>query len=1372
VSDTLTIAVEQPVAPAFTRDSPPSTGAVGVFYFYFFAATGTPPPTFVVSSGALPGGLRLDPATGTLSGVPTTTGRFNFTVTATNGVNPDAVIHLGITITPPPPVASDDSYTVQSGRELDVAAATGLLANDASGQNLPLTALIENNNALGTVVLHPDGSFSYVPPAGFTGTDSFTYNARDSHGTVSDMATVSIDVTAGGPPAPTISTITPTADTTITGPTTITATLTPPAGETVTGWTVSYRRPGDPALTPLATGTGPNVSATFDPTLVQDGTYALDIKATSSGGGVLATESALIVDGSYKPGRYSTTVSDMTVNAARIPIDIQRTYDSINKTRGDFGAGWTLDLADFRVDTNGALGNGGWTAAACGELLTVCFSSTTRHIVSVTWPDGHVEKFDLTPPPTTPLFGVNTTAEFTAEPGSTSSLQAVDNAITLINGTFYAGSGGIFGATNGVYDPLQFILTAKDGTQYLIDRHNGLLAQTDPSGNRITIDSFGIHSSNGPSVAFNRDAENRISQIVGPSGTITYTYSSSGDLTGVAYPNGTNQSYAYDSNHDLLSISGGGQVVRTLTYDASGRITSVTDGNGHTSTIATNVTGHQQVTTDATGKLTTVDTYDDRGDLVQRDQTFGGHTVTTKATYDSLGRQLTTTDPLGHTTTNTYDTSGNVLTQTNANGNTTTFTYNSLSETLTVTDPTGAVTTNTYNAAGNLLSTADPNGHTTTNTYDATGHQLTTTDANGNTTTYTYDSQGQFATITDPSGHTSSQTVDPATGLVTSITRPSGAKTAFTYDANGNQATVTDPNGHTRKATYDAFDHVISRTDPSGLTDEYTYDGAGNLTSVRDRNGASILYSYDADSRLTSKTVPGAGTSTYTYDPLGRMETATNGVAKLTFTYDDAGNILTSSSTGMGTSPLPTATFEYGYDPVGNRTSAAGPGGSTKYAYSAAERISGITDPAGGTFTFGYDSAGQLISLTRPNGITDSTVYDPADRVTSRHASIGPSLVSQADYTYDSAGLRTSLTDMTGTTAYTYDSTDRLTSVGYPASRGLPADNFTYDPSGNRTSTTGSPLGSFSYDSSDRLQSDGTTTYTYDNEGNLLSSLAKASGAATNYTWTAEHQLIGITYPDGSTATFKYDPLGRRVEIAEGANVTRYTYDGPNIAAEYDGTNTITSTYTQDPTTTNSPLEMVRSGQRYFYLTDAQGSTIALTTLTGATAATYTYTAFGTPKETGSVSNSITYTGQLYDAKAGLVLFPLRAYDPALGRFLSVDPDTEAQPYTYVDNNPVNQVDPSGAAALVEYHHITARTARLAATAHWILTRCGIAIGARGAQAGLNIVALSIAEHSGLHTYMYYAFINVLLARAWVGGGCGAVGAALSALAGGPGDLL
>jgi RHS repeat-associated protein len=234
------------------------------------------------------------------------------------------------------------------------------------------------------------------------------------------------------------------------------------------------------------------------------------------------------------------------------------------------------------------------------------------------------------------------------------------------------------------------------------------------------------------------------------------------------------------------------------------------------------------------------------------------------------------------------------------------------------------------------------------------------------------------------------------------------------------------------------------------------------------------------------------------------------------------------------------------------------------------------------------------------------------------------------------------------------------------------------------------------------MLADNANTYAYDKEGNLVSRVAKVGGATTTYSWSAEHQLLGITYPNATTAKFAYDPLGRRVAITEGTTTTRYAYDRQAIAAEYDGSNTLLATYIRPGADPTRALEMVRGGQRYFYLADAQQSTTALTALDGSVAATYAYDAFGTPTQTtGTVANPFTYTGQLHDAAAGLLLFPLRAYDPKLGRFLSEDPKPPVNPYPYVFNSPTNMTDPTGAAGSLEeavLDHIAANEVRAAAS--------------------------------------------------------------------------
>ena len=293
----------------------------------------------------------------------------------------------------------------------------GVLHNDFSpNPRLGLTVELRRDAAKGTLVLAPDGSFVYTPLPGYTGIDQFSYTLRDSEGRVSNEARVGITVTAGGPPTATVGVASPEAGATILGPTDISATLVPPVGETITDWTVAHRSPGTSTLVPLNSGTGTTVTAELDPTQLPNGTRSIVIRAVTSGGGVLVDETGFVIEGDYKPGRYTTTFTDVALSSANIPIELLRTYDSTDKAPGDFGVGWSLDLADFRVESNGALGGGGWTRFTCGSFpfLATCYRSAEPHFVTVTWPDGHVERFRFAPNQGSQLVPAITTAGFVA----------------------------------------------------------------------------------------------------------------------------------------------------------------------------------------------------------------------------------------------------------------------------------------------------------------------------------------------------------------------------------------------------------------------------------------------------------------------------------------------------------------------------------------------------------------------------------------------------------------------------------------------------------------------------------------------------------------------------------------------------------------------------------------------------------------------------------------------------------------------------------------------------------------------------------------------------------------------------------------------
>jgi VCBS repeat-containing protein len=100
------------------------------------------------------------------------------------------------------PVAVGDSYSTDEDITLNVSA-PGVLGNDSDVDLDALTTELVSNVSNGTLTLNANGSFSYVPDADFSGSDSFTYNATDSL-LDSNVVTVSITVDAVND-APTIS---------------------------------------------------------------------------------------------------------------------------------------------------------------------------------------------------------------------------------------------------------------------------------------------------------------------------------------------------------------------------------------------------------------------------------------------------------------------------------------------------------------------------------------------------------------------------------------------------------------------------------------------------------------------------------------------------------------------------------------------------------------------------------------------------------------------------------------------------------------------------------------------------------------------------------------------------------------------------------------------------------------------------------------------------------------------------------------------------------------------------------------------------------------------------------------------------------------
>ncbi|MBM4090052.1 MAG: tandem-95 repeat protein [Planctomycetes bacterium] len=122
---------------------------------------------------------------------------FTYTISDGRGGTDTAVVTVDITAVNDAPVAVADSFSTLKDQVLSVAQ-PGVLINDSDVDGDAFSAVPWSGTSAygGQVALNADGSFTYTPPAGFTGTDTFGYTITDGS-LQSSPATVSIQVTGG-----------------------------------------------------------------------------------------------------------------------------------------------------------------------------------------------------------------------------------------------------------------------------------------------------------------------------------------------------------------------------------------------------------------------------------------------------------------------------------------------------------------------------------------------------------------------------------------------------------------------------------------------------------------------------------------------------------------------------------------------------------------------------------------------------------------------------------------------------------------------------------------------------------------------------------------------------------------------------------------------------------------------------------------------------------------------------------------------------------------------------------------------------------------------------------------------------------------------
>jgi RHS repeat-associated protein len=222
------------------------------------------------------------------------------------------------------------------------------------------------------------------------------------------------------------------------------------------------------------------------------------------------------------------------------------------------------------------------------------------------------------------------------------------------------------------------------------------------------------------------------------------------------------------------------------------------------------------------------------------------------------------------------------------------------------------------------------------------------------------------------------------------------------------------------------------------------------------------------------------------------------------------------------------------------------------------------------------------------------------------------------------------------------------------------------------------------------LTADGTYTYSYDSEGNMVGRTKTSNGEITTFTWDFRNRLTEVLIKSSGGVTlqddkFTYDVENRRIgknTLSGGQSWTGY--DGANPFADFNSSGSLTFSYLYGNGIDFLLARLNTSFDPTWYLTDKLGSVRQVVNTSGSVVDTITYDSYGNIASESSPSNGdrFKFTSREWDSESGQYFERARYYNPGAGRFLSEDSlgfrAGDSNFYRYVLNQPTRSGDPSG----------------------------------------------------------------------------------------------
>lgn len=1326
VSDDINVTIEGTNSPPVISSTAPTSTCSTRPYSYQVIATD---PNFgdllTYSLPTAPAGMTINAATGLIQWTPSAgqIGSHSVTVRVVDLGNNQAEQNFTVNVAATP--ATNTAPTITSTAPTAGVVSLLYTYQAAATDPDPCETLAWSLDVApaGMTINSATGLIQWTPSAAQTGNQNVTVRARDFSGASSTQSFI-INV---GPPdntPPVVAIASPAAGSTLSADVPVIGSV---SDANLQSWALEYQVSGGSNWVTLATGTTPvnNVTlATFPVTLLANNAYILRLRASDPLNQNETFREVIVNSGNLKLGAFTLAYEDLKLPGVGVPISIRRFYDSRRTEAGDFGPGWTLGFSNVDIRTDASqnvfitLPNGRRTAFAFLPQLVGFFPIYTNRYVAPAGVYDTLENtdspflyrsggqwFDLDFSPYNPQNYILRTKEgLTYTLSATGGIRKIEDR----NGRF------IEITPNGV--------TSSTGRNVVFTRNAaGLITQiSDPSNNTLRYDYDAadrlVKFTDQLNLATNYSyygSGHYIKDVLTPGGCrpLRTEYDADGRVKAKEDNAGNRSTYSYDQVNRTETITNPLTQTAVYKYDTRGNLLEVRDPLNQLTVYTYDANNNNLSITFPSGRTIT-QTFDNRGNILTRSESpQAGVNLTTSYTYNSFDYVDTVTKPLGDKIKFIYDVKSNLTRREYRAANDSvvsadSFTYDAQGNQASWTDGEGKLTQYIYNSFGEVVERRTPSNAVTRYEYDANGNSSAFIDGLGNRTEFVYNGFNLLAQ-TKHGGQTLSSVTYSDLNKPATMTDALGRVTTYGYDCQGNLIQVTDPEGGITRYQIDALANLKRITDARNNQTSYLYDDANRQTTRTGADNQVWGNGYTPDSYIQTTITPNGTTIQLEYDNMGRVTREIRPEKIVEYSYADCCR----QSQVIERIGAVTRTTNFNYDGIG--------------------RLASITDPSNRTINYTYNGRGQRTSMTTPDGVTTSYLYDDAGRVfevridanwarftydgTGRRTrtlysngasnnynyntrghltnvvirdSIDTVIASYA-YTLDANGNRIGATYHDGSASYVLDTLDRLTSETVnSASLGSFNQSYSYDAVGNRLNAGAT----FSADN--RLVSDAGGTYSYDNNGNLI------VRGNQSYGYDGTNRLVSFSKP-GAIATYQYDYLNRRIAKTLNGTTQEFLYDGDHLSIEYLG-GSLVAHYTYG-TETDEILMLTRDGQTFFCHADGLGSVVAITNGTGQVVHRYGYDAFGNIHLnnglfafTGSgLVNNLTFTGREYDEELNAYHLRARTYDPSSGRFLQKDPlqgslglPQSQNLYSYVFNNPLNNVDPTGETVLLGYVQI------------------------------------------------------------------------------------